>query len=550
MIPIGYAFRRLAGVARGWARIVEAPPDVRVERDVEVTMRDGVMLRVNVYRPDGDAKHPVILSAHPYGKDALPQKRLFGWKKNIQYRLMRSPKPARFSALTGWEAPDPGYWVPRGYVLVNCDLRGFHRSEGEGSLFSREQGRDLFDVVEWAAGRPWSTGKVGMCGVSYLAIAQWFAAAERPPHLSAICPWEGFSDPYRDLCYPGGVREAGFVPFWSGMLRSERRNRDDLEKEQLARPLLDEWWAAHTPDLERIDVPALICGSFSDQNVHTRGSFEAFRRIASARKWLYTHRDGKWAAFYSEEGVAFQTRFFDHFLKGDENGMEQVPPVRLEVRDSGNVVHEVREEREWPLARTRWTPLYLHGDGTLRVGAASPDILTFDAARGCAQFTWTVPADTELSGPMKLRLHVEARGTDDLLLFAGVRKLRGGREVFFEGSYGWGRDLVTRGWLAVSHRRMDQTRSEAWRPWLTHDREEKLVPEAVVPVEIELLPSATLFRTGDLLRLDIQGRYFYPRNPLIGQFPAGYLKSETGTAVLHLGGTRDAHLLIPVIPRK
>lgn len=550
MIPIGYALRRLGGIARGWARIVGAPAEVRIERDVEVAMRDGVILRVNIFRPSDEARHPVILSAHPYGKDGLPRKRPFGWRKNIQYRLMRSPEPARFSALTTWEAPDPGYWVPRGYALINCDLRGFHRSEGEGSLISRQEGRDLSDVIEWAAGEPWSTGKIGMCGVSYLAITQWFAAAERPTHLAAICPWEGFSDAYRDLCYPGGVRETGFVPFWSRMLRAEKRNQDDLEKEQLTRPLYDEWWAEHTPSLERIEVPALICASFSDQNLHTRGSFEAFRRIASRWKWLYTHRDGKWAAFYSEESLAFQARFFDHFLKGVENGMEEVPAVRLEVRDSARVVYEVREEREWPLARTRWTPLYLHADGKLRVGTAPSDLVTYDAARGCTQFTWTVPADTEITGPMKLRLHVEARGADDLLVFAAVRKLRDGREVFFEGSYGWGRDLVTRGWLKVSHRRTDPSRSQPWRPWLTHDREEKLVPDAVVPVEMELLSSATLFRAGDVLRLDVQGRYFYPRNPLIGQFPAAYERSEAGTVVLHLGDGHDAHLLIPVIPRK
>lgn len=546
---IGYALRRLGGALGGWARVTAPPAGVRFERDVEVKLRDGVVLRVNVFRPEGDGRYPVILSAHPYGKDALPRKGPFGWRTSLQYRAMRSPDAARFSALTSWEAPDPGYWVPRGYVVINADLRGFFRSDGEGSVFSRSQGRDLHDVVEWAAEQPWSTGRVGMAGVSYLAITQWLTAAERPPHLAAICPWEGFTDLYRDLCYPGGVLEKGFVVFWANLLRSQPRNRDDVLEEQKARPLFDDWWTERSSDLERIDVPALVCASFSDHNLHTRGSFEGFRRIASKDKWLYTHRAGKWSVFYSDEALAFQTRFFDCFLKGAENGMRDEPRVRLEVRDVGDAVHEVRREHEWPLARTRWTPLRLHADGALRDTPASAGDVTFETARGGAQFAWTATEDIELTGPMKLCLHVEARGADDLVLFAGVRKLREGREIVFEGSYGFGRDLVTRGWLKVSHRRLDEARSEPWQPWLRHDQAQKLAPGEVVPVEIELLPSATLFRKGDVLRLDVQGRYFYKRNPLVGQFPAAYEASPPATAVLHLGGAHDAHLLVPMIPR-
>jgi uncharacterized protein len=545
---IGYALERLGGMIRGWVAVTAPPSGVRFDRDVEVPMRDGTVLRVNVFRPERDAKVPAIVSAHPYGKDALPAKGLFGYRAPLMYRIMRQRGQARVSAWTSWEAPDPGYWASRGYAVVNCDLRGFHRSDGEGSLLSLQQARDYHDVVEWIAAQPWSTGKVGMCGVSYLAISQWLGASQRPPHLAAICPWEGFTDPYRDVCYPGGVREDGFIPFWANNLKGETRNRDHLRNEQLARPLLDAWWAEHSIDLEAIDVPTLVCGSFSDHNLHTNGSFEGFRRIASRDKWLYTHRDGKWVAFYSEEGLAFQSRFFDCFLKGEDNAMRDVPPVRLEVRDVGDAVHEVRAEHEWPLARTRWTRLHLHADGTLRgAPAVSSAEVVYDTAHGRASFSHVFEADTEVTGPMKLRLHLEARGADDLVVFAGVRKLRGGREVVFEGSYGFGRDMVTRGFLKASHRRLDES-STPERPVLRHDREEKLRTGEVVAVEIALLPSATLFRSGDVLRLDVQGRYFYRRHPLLGQFPAGYEASPAGTAVLHCGGARDAHLLVPVIP--
>lgn len=127
------------------------------------------------------------------------------------YRLMRQTLPIHQSAWTGWEAPDPAYWVPRGYVVINADLRGFHRSEGQARLLSQQEGEDYYDLIEWAGQQQWSSGKVGLLGISYLALTQWRAASLQPPSLAAICPWGGFTDPYRDLAYPGGVREDGFV---------------------------------------------------------------------------------------------------------------------------------------------------------------------------------------------------------------------------------------------------------------------------------------------------------------------------------------------------
>ena len=114
---------------------------------------------------------------------------------------------------------DPGHWVSRGYVVVNADLRGWGKSDGAGELFSDQEGLDCHDLIEWAAMQPWSNHRVGMSGVSYSAISQWAAAATRPPHLAAICPWEGFTDFYRDFARPGGVLENGFLSMWTIGLR-------------------------------------------------------------------------------------------------------------------------------------------------------------------------------------------------------------------------------------------------------------------------------------------------------------------------------------------
>jgi len=495
MNTLSYALRRVQGILFPPLTITAAPDGAQMESDLEIPMRDGVRLRANLYRPQAPGRYPVLISLHPYGKDHLPKP----GRPLLMYRLLRQTEPIEMSAWTGWEAPDPAYWVQRGYAVVNCDMRGFFRSEGEATaMLSEQEGLDYYDLIEWAAAQPWCSGKVGLSGVSYLCITQWRAAALNPPSLAAICAWEGFTSVYHDLAYPGGVREDGFVPFWFGKL-DKRRVKENLRQVQLEHPDYDQTWAAREPRLEDIRVPALICASFSDQNLHSRGSFQAFQRIASEYKWLYTHRTGKWAAFYSREALEWQTRFFDSFLKGEDNGMKEVPPVRLEVREFGSAVHQVRAESHWPPAQTRLEKLSF---GPARCNFPSETI----------RYEHCFQEDVEVTGPMALDLEVETSTT--LCLFAGVRKIHQGQEVVFEGSYGFGRDLVTRGYLRLN----------------------------TGSVRVELLPSSTLFRRGDILRLELQGRYFFRRHPLLGQFPAGYQRSEPGVF-----SVKKAELSIPIV---
>ncbi|HEY5243437.1 MAG TPA: CocE/NonD family hydrolase [Polyangiaceae bacterium] len=307
---LSYAATRLARTAFPKLTITAPAPGIRFDRDVAVSVRDGTKLRVNVFRPDREGRFPVLMCAHPYGKDVLPRRSPLGYLPLARYRFLRQPEPITFSAWTSWEAPDPSYWVPRGYAVVNVDLRGFGTSEGVATLLSDQEASDYAEVIEWAAAQPWSSGKVGLNGVSYLAISQWKVAALRPRALVAICPWEGWTDVYRDVAYPGGVREDGFIPFWAGMTERDGRTSESLRSQQLAHPEWDDFWAARTPALERIEVPALICASFSDQGLHTRGSFEGFRRIGSEHRFLYTHRGGKWSTYYSPEALAHQALFW------------------------------------------------------------------------------------------------------------------------------------------------------------------------------------------------------------------------------------------------
>jgi putative CocE/NonD family hydrolase len=310
-------------------------------------------------------------------------------------------------------------------------------------------------------------------------------------------------------------------------------------------PLRDDWWQSLVADLESIEVPALVCGSFSDHNLHSRGSIDGFERIGSVERHLYTHRTGKWAEFYSDHAKAVQLQFLDRHLRGLPT--PSLPVVRLEVRAAREEVVEVRDEDEWPLARTRWTPRYL-GAGGLTDEPAAPGSMAFAIRDGGLRLGWTLAQDVEITGPMALRLFVSVAGTDDVDLVVGVEKWRGDRYVGFEGSYGFGRDRVTTGWQSASLRALDVRRSRPFQPVPAFTRRQPLAAGEIVPVDISLGAAATLFRAGEQLRLVIAGRWLWPRNPLTGQFPAAYSTRRAGTCTVHWGPDHPSHLLLPIIP--
>jgi predicted acyl esterase len=551
-VDVAHVRKRLKLLRRPNVTITDPPTGVVFERDVEVPARDGTVLRVNVFRPDADGAYPVLLCAHPYGKNNLPKPKPkgAGYTTPFQLRMLPQSDPFSFSAWTSWESPDPAFWVPRGYVVVNCDLRGWGTSDGVGEILSEQEARDGHDLVEWAAAQPWSTGNVGMLGVSYLAISQWATASERPPHLAALAPWEGFTDGYRDFMRKGGVLERGFLHMWQFGLRQQKRSPVRVFKEAKKRPLFDEWWAARNRDIEAIDAPLLACASFSDHNLHSRGTFEGFRRSSSQQKWLYTHRGPKWSTFYaSADARSAQTQFFDHFLKGLENGMATQPRVRVEVREDATTVSAVHHFDEWPPTGTRWEPLSLVAAGALvDTPPESERRVTFDLPRGRATFAYRFEHDTEIIGPMRVRLHLSLAGTKDMCVFAGIRKLRDDKIVGFEGSYGFDRALVTFGMAKASHRAVDPERSLPWLPFHPNTSAQPVRHGEIVALDIELPPAATLFRAGEMLRLDVQGRWFFPTNPIVGQMPARYERSRRGKCTLYCGGPYNAALLVPRVP--
>jgi uncharacterized protein len=540
-----YALGRIRGAVKPPVTVTHPPTAILIEGDVNVPTRDGTVLRINVFRKNGDAARPVVLSIHPYGKDNLPTRRGRKSTYSLQYRAIRQPAPVAFSTMTGWEAPDPAWWTGQGFNVVNADSRGCGHSDGTGKLLSRQEAEDTYDLVQWIADQPWCDGNVVMLGVSYLAISQYAVAALQPPALRAICPWEGFTDAYRDLTFPGGIRESGFTRLWSRNIDRDTRQTYTLGPMQNDHPLRDEFWRSLAPDLSAIKVPMLVCGSFSDNDLHTRGSVRAFTRGGSTHARLYTHRGGKWTTFYSEAALAEQLQFFRAVLDGAPDSRS----VRLEVREDRDTVTAVREETEWPLPRTRWRPMYLADNGALAPEQPqTAGSITFETHSRAAAFSWTFPADTELTGPMVTRLWVQLDGCDDANLFVGAEKWRDGRFVEFEGSYGYGRDRVATGWQRVSLRALDPELSQPWEPIATCTAPQPVSVGEVVAIDVALGPSATLFRAGEQLRLVVAGRWLCPRNPLTGQFPAAYPNPPRGRVTLHWGSRHDAHLLIPEIP--
>jgi predicted acyl esterase len=530
--PVYYAIRHESGLL--------------IERNLAVTLSDGVRIYYDLYRPDGPvgkADLPVLLSWGPYGKHGLSNQ-VFWPRSGVD--------PAWLSPLTPFEGADPVRWGAKGYAVAIVDPRGAWLSEGDFRHNGLGEAEDCAETIRWLADQPWSNGKVGMTGVSYLACIQFWAAALRPPELAAINPWEGFTDWYREFAYHGGIPETGFAPRASDNIRFSLGRTEDTWANLQAHPLIDGFWRSKEIDFEAIDVPAYIVASWSDQGLHTRGTLEAYKRISNRQKWLEVHGQKKWAHYYRPESQARREEFFDHYLRARATSVPAWPAVQIEVRDRAGVA-ETRFEREWPIARAVATPLWLDAAGQrLTVSPAqAPSSFAYDANSGRAVFDYRFDADTEITGHASLRLWIETDESNDADLFVALQKLDAAGDpvgmtfyAFFENG------PVALGWLRVSHRAIDPERSAELQPFHPHDREDLIEPGAVVPVEIELWPSSTRFRAGETLRLVVKGADIYDEGAPNLPFARHENTRNCGIHRLHSGPGREARLLLPVIPTR
>ncbi|CNF04559.1 X-Pro dipeptidyl-peptidase (S15 family) protein [Mycobacterium tuberculosis] len=568
--------------------------DLIFEHDAEIEMRDGTVLRADVFRPLGEGSHPVLLSYGGYGKD-LPLQDGYptAWETLVeQCPEVLDGSSGRFMC---WEHPDPERWIPFGYALVRVDARGTGRSPGVMDNMSATEAEDVYDAVEWAAAQPWSTGKVGLAGISYMAIVQWTAASLKPPHLAALCAWEGAADWYRDLSRHGGILSTfpanwfqaqpvnvqyglgarGRINSFTGEpvcgrveLTDEEmaRNRIDLSDGMRRYPLEHDYYRARSGRPEDIEVPMLSAGNWGGQGLHLRGNVEAFVNSASEHKWLELHGGNHWAGFYSRDGVEMQRRFYDYFLKG-EGDWEAEPPVHLRVRHVDETF-TLRKEHEWPLARTAWQTMYLDL-AAHRLDMQAPQEESaepFDAlGAGIDLRTAPFEVESEITGPLSCRLWISSSTTNaDVFLVLRLFDPTGD-EVLFEGAIDPQMPL-TQGWLRATHRELDETKTLPYRPFHPHTSEQPLTPGEAVELAIEIWPTSIVVPSGYSIGLSILGRDFDhgrasdTSNHLAGAFrgvgpfmhndPIDRPPAELErTRITVLSGPEHAsHLLVPVIP--
>jgi len=356
-----------------------------LQKNVAVKMRDGVTLRADVMLPSAQGKFPVLVYRTPYGKNQAPST----WTT--------FPKA-----------------VARGYAVVIQDVRGRYESEGEFDPYKNE-GRDGYDTIEWAAAQPWSNGNVGTFGLSYPGAVQWLAAVENPPHLKAMVPAMTFSTP-RNFFYSGGVFDGSWLDWiWFNIAPDLRKRKNlpgprtraasaaawqqerermqkflpmaelpDLKQlapfyyEWLAHPPADAWWdwAELRGKYDRTHAAVLNISGWYDEAYGPDGATTNFKALLATRKneanprtaaiiGAWTHGElerskagdldfGKSAAVDYDEIIL---RWMDHYLKGVDNGIEREKPVRIFVM--GDNVW--RDEDAWPLARAESKPFYFSG---------------------------------------------------------------------------------------------------------------------------------------------------------------------------------------------
>ena len=382
----------MALVAAGSAQAAEEYAVV-VERNVPAKMRDGVTLKADVYRPKAEGKFPVLLVRTPYDKQG------------------------------NWGLGMKG--AARGYVVISQDVRGRFESEGEFYTFKNES-NDGYDTVEWAATLPYSNGKVGMFGGSYVGATQFLTAIAHPPHLAGICPDVTASNYHDGWTYQGGAFEQWFNESWSsGLAENTMRRRAEAKwapeasknmlplldypvleppsgagiakyfTDWLTHPNYDDYWKEISIEdhYGQIQVPVFSTGAWYDifqgGTLKNYASLQKEAGTAAARHgqrllmylgghagWSQSRKIGE-VDFGAKAPVNLEEailRWYDWLLKGEANGVEKEKPVKIFVMGK----NEWREEDNWPLARAKSTKYFLHsagtangvaGDGTLSAAA-------------------------------------------------------------------------------------------------------------------------------------------------------------------------------------
>ncbi|MBI3373716.1 MAG: CocE/NonD family hydrolase [Betaproteobacteria bacterium] len=555
--------------ATDWHSKVSKPSyEMKVQRGVQITARDGTRLACDVYLPDAAGRFPALLSYSHYGKDL----QRFTGKRSPLNPLIGNG---------GQEAGDSEYFVSRGYAHVIADARGSGDSEGEYCYQGPKEQQDGYDIIEWMAAQPWCDGNCGMFGMSYFAVMQYMVAAQQPPHLKAIVPYEALTDRYRQSVYHGGILNEGFWHQWWGHVSVDGMrplSYDTLSEEEIARRvalLMDSPEVRHSPYLhiqlkyprknpllfdwllqpfdgpfywerspyrmfDRIKIPTFLATRWTSWAVHLAGAFEAYARIDAPKKLLIMETESRlgplrpWA-----DHQDLILRWYDHWLKGKDTGFMDEPPIRLLIKGK----NEYRDEFEWPLARTRWTKMFLGPNAMLSAsqprqeGTASfsndPDLPPNQHAPGVSFTSAPFYTATEVTGPVALYLNASLDQPDATWIVTV-------RDVAPDGTS----HTVTKGWLRASQRELDAEKSRPYQPYQKHERRETLEPGRSYAYAIEIRETSNVFLPGHRIALDVKGQDTTAEDPIWVHTCNAIATGHT----VQFGGKFDSYLLLPVIP--
>jgi len=567
---------------------------IEVIWDQEILMSDGVIIRCDIFKPNDDEKYPVIMTYGPYGKWLH-----FDQIYSEQWERMCEDHPdvpaGSTNAYQNWEVVDPEKWVSDGYVVIRVDSRGAGRSEGVLDLWSRKEAEDFAECIEWASNLEYTTGKVGINGISYYGMNQWQVASLQPKNLTAMCVWEGAADYYRELGYHGGIY-CSFTEAWfqkqvltvqngkgenglMGNIKGDwvagpktlseeqlRENRREFPAEILENKLAtDDFWTSRMPDFSKINIPLLSSANWGGQGLHSRGNFDGYVRSASEEKWLEVHGIEHWTEFYTDYGVKIQKQFFDYYLKGKENGWEDRPKVNLLTRYPNEVFKE-NYYSSWPLEGTDWRRAYLNAS-ELSLDQHNPteaEITYKGFSDGITFLAPPVDQETEITGPIGLKIYISS-DTADADIFAVFRVFDEElKEVTFQGAID-PHTPVSQGWLRASHRKLDKKLSKDYQPYHTHDEIEPLSPGDIYELDIEIWPTSIVLSRNYRLALSIRGKdYAWPGGEVKGLgnlddvfTGVGPFKHQNeldrpsaifdGNITIYTGGKYESYLLLPYI---
>lgn len=525
VLPIGYCHKE------GYKKL-ECP--IVWERDQAVVLRDGVTIYTDIFRPQTDEKIPAVISWSPYGKSNIGQP----WAYD-------SPE---LSHLQKEEGVDPALWCKNGYAVAHPDSRGSYMSEGNVFHWGHSEGRDIYDYIEWLAGQEWCNGKVALAGNSYLAIVQWFAAAERPPHLAAIAPWEGQSDAYREVILQGGIADVTF-PRQAVSVMHGNNLIDDMPSMAEQYPLMNSYWEDKRAELEKVQVPAYIVASYTNP-IHTHGTFRGYREISSKEKWLRVHNSTEWVDFYTPSYQEELKKFFDYYLKGIDNDWDKTPKVRYSILNPGHDDIVNVEDAQFPPTGTEYIKLYLNGEnGLLCSEIPKGSVASYDGEdqNACVEFRVRFDKDVTVVGYPSLKLYVEGENCSDMDIFVdfGKENDEGGRVLwdctphnrYFNPIDGF------EGRLRASLRKLDQEKSTDIIPVHEFTIPEYLSEDEIVEADIAIRPTGVKFNAGEMLVLRIgnESKVILAQNRRIG------LHNEGGKHLIHCGENTASYLQIPII---